>query len=379
MKVAFITRSTLFTVPGGDTIQITETAQHLTVAGIEVDIKLTCEKIIYNQYSLLHFFNITRPADILYHIHRAKKPFVVSTIFIDYSEYDQAYRSGLSGFIFKFFPVTTIEYLKAIAKWVLGKDKLISKSYLWKGQRNSIKEILLKASALLPNSLSEYNRLEKQFGQQASYFIIPNGINSSIFQPNQQIKKDPLLVICVARIEGIKNQLNLIKALNHTKYKLLIIGNAAPNQISYYNACKKIAAKNVVFIDNIPQRELLQYYQKASIHVLPSWFETTGLSSLEAAAMDCKIVITAKGDTKEYFEEDVFYCDPSSPESILNAIEEATIKPYTTNLREKIFSKYTWRQATIKTLNAYSQVINLYEPTHWNFRHTWNPQSLWRI
>jgi len=155
MKVAFITRSTLFTVPGGDTVQITETAQHLNTAGIEVDIKLANEKIIYNQYHLLHFFNITRPADILFHVHHAKKPFVVSTIFIDYSEYDQLHRTGLSGYIFKFFPVTTIEYLKAIAKWILGKDKLISKSFLWKGQKNSIREILLKASAVLPNSFSE--------------------------------------------------------------------------------------------------------------------------------------------------------------------------------------------------------------------------------
>ena len=37
----------------------------------------------------------------------------------------------------------------------------------------------------------------------------------------KKIGKDPLMVLCVARIEGIKNQLNLIKALNNTEYQLL--------------------------------------------------------------------------------------------------------------------------------------------------------------
>lgn len=372
MKVAFITRSTLYTIPGGDTIQITQTAKHLIAAGVEVDIKLTDEAVDYEHYNLLHFFNITRPADILCHVKKSKKPFVVSTIFIDYSEYDKQHRKGFSGFLFRFFSVDAIEYIKTVARWLSGKDKLMSKSLLWKGQRRCINEILTKASALLPNSISEYNRLAKRFGQQAQYLVIPNGINSQIFQFNPKVKKDPHLIVCAARIEGIKNQLNLIKALNNTKYRLLLIGAAAPNQKAYYDECKKIACPNIEFIENIPQTQLVEYYQRASIHALPSWFETTGLSSLEAAAMDCKIVITAKGDTKEYFKEDAFYCNPSSPESIYAAIEKASAYHYENKMRQNILIKYTWHQATIATLHAYEQVIKMYDSTHWNFRNPWH-------
>ncbi len=56
---------------------------------------------------------------------------------------------------------------------------------------------------------------------------------------------------------------------------------------------------------------------------MPSWFETTGLSSLEAAAMGCNIVITRKGDAYEYFGDYAYYCDPESPDSIFKAIEKA--------------------------------------------------------
>src|SRR3954462_8466461 len=89
IKVAMIVRSTLYTVQGGDTIQALQTARSLRKQGIRVDIKLTNDRIDYTRYHLMHFFNITRPADILYHIRKTEIPFVVSTILINYSEYDK--------------------------------------------------------------------------------------------------------------------------------------------------------------------------------------------------------------------------------------------------------------------------------------------------
>ena len=44
MKVAFITRSTLYAVPGGDTEQILQTARFLKELGVVVDLFLTTEK-----------------------------------------------------------------------------------------------------------------------------------------------------------------------------------------------------------------------------------------------------------------------------------------------------------------------------------------------
>ena len=88
MKIVFIVRSTLFTARGGDTIQVEETAANLRNLGVAVDIKKASEKINYNDYDLLHFFNIIRPADILLHINRSGKPFVVSTILVNYALYD---------------------------------------------------------------------------------------------------------------------------------------------------------------------------------------------------------------------------------------------------------------------------------------------------
>src|SRR4249920_235049 len=142
MKLLFIVRSTLFTARGGDTIQVEETARELRKTGVEVDIKRTNEKINYEGYDLLHFFNIIRPADILVHIQRSKKPFIVSTILVNYAVYDKQQRKGMSGKLFKLLSADSIEYVKTLSRCLMRRDSLVSTSYLWKGQRRSIKEIL---------------------------------------------------------------------------------------------------------------------------------------------------------------------------------------------------------------------------------------------
>lgn len=357
MRIAFIVRNTLFTVRGGDTIQVQETADGLRNAGVEVDIKLASEKIEYSMYDGLHFFNITRPADMLLHIQKSKKPFVVSTILINYALYDKYQRPGLTGKLLSFFPAQTVEYIKAVGRFITGRDKLVSIAYLWKGQRNSIRDILQKAKAVLVQATEEYEDLVLAYGISPGYFLVRNGINGSLFYKKDNLSRQSNLVLCVARIEGIKNQLHLIKALNNTEYKLVLIGNAAPGQQAYYRQCRTIAAANVSFIDHLPQQELAAYYASAKVHVLPSWFEVCGLSSLEAAAMGCNVVITDNGYARSYFKEAAFYCDPASPESILKAVSLAAASEADTGLQQSIPANYSWQQTAADTLAVYKKVL----------------------
>lgn len=358
MRIAFVTRSTLYSAPGGDTVQVLQTAKCMKELGIEADIRLTSEKINYKDYNLLHFININRPSDILFHIDRANIPFVLSPVLIDYSEYDKNHRDGLAGIFLRQFSSNMNEYAKTFGRWIAGKDVLQSKAYIWKGQLRSIREILKKAAILLPNSEAEYRKLAEAFEVEKAYEVVPNGVDPALFRPDEKIIKDEKMVLCAARVEGIKNQLNLIRALNNTDYTLLIVGSPAPNQKSYYNKCRKIAASNIVFSDHMPQQELVKYYQKAKVHALPSWFETCGLSSLEAAAMGCNVAITDKGYTKEYFADHAFYCDPGDPESIFKEVENAAKNTCRIGLQQNILNNYTWQKAARITSDAYKKIIS---------------------
>ena len=358
MKILFISRSTLFKDRGGDTIQVQNTAEYLRKIHVHVDIKLCNEEIDYSSYDLIHFFNIIRPADILRHIERSKKLYVVSPIYVDYSEYEKKARGGMLGILFRFISPDSIEYAKVIARFVLNQEKIISPFYILLGQRRSVKRIIRRCSMLLPNSNSEYNRLVKHYRTENAFKVIPNAIDPFLFNNSlHPLRREDDLIICAGRIEGRKNQLNLIKALSHTNFKLVIIGSASPNQVNYLEACKEAAGPNVSFVGSIAQTDLISYYQRAKVHVLPSWFETTGLSSLEAAVMGCQIVVTRKGDTYEYFENYAFYCEPDSVPSIFEAVKTASLQKYDESFRDKILSQYTWTQAAEKTKAAYLEIM----------------------
>ena len=187
-----------------------------------------------------------------------------------------------------------------------------------------------------------------------------NGIDTSAlnpYGPGVSGQHDPRCVVCMGRIERRKNQLNLIKALNNTSFQLKIIGNPSPNQRKYYDICRKTAAANVRFEKFIPHERLGAYYREAKVHVLPSWNETCGLTSLEAAYSGCNIVITDKGDTREYYGDQAFYCDPASPASIYDTIVKASSLPVSGALREKIKNDYNWEKAAVQTLSAYQEVL----------------------
>jgi glycosyltransferase involved in cell wall biosynthesis len=358
VNILFIARASLYKNRGGDTVQVTNTMRYLEKLGVRCTVKLSHETIDYSPYDLIHFFNIIRPADILYHAAKSRKPYVVSTIFVDYSEFDKKMRGGWSGMLFRLLPSGTIEYLKAMARAIFNREKIISREYLWRGHSNSVKKVIGAAALLLPNSLNEYRRLSACYGIEHAYRVVPNAVDTEIFDGHEAgAGRSTDLVLCVGRIEGLKNQLSLIRALNHTNYQLYLIGSAATNQQDYYRQCRKEAGSNIHFIENLPQEALADYYSRAKVHVLPSWFETTGLSSLEAAAMGCNIVITDKGDTREYFEDLAFYCDPASPESIAEAVKKAASSPVDPALKAKVQTQYNWNVTAEKTSEAYRLVL----------------------
>jgi glycosyltransferase involved in cell wall biosynthesis len=355
MKVAMIARPNLYEAPGGDTVQIKETAIHLKKLGVQADIVIN-NKVDFKNYDLLHFFNIIDPEDILGYIYQSNQPYVVSTIYVDYKENDSTNRTDIVGKLSKWLPRDTIEYFKTLGKYIFKNEKISTPYFFLKGHKASILYITERAQLILPNSENEYKRFSCDYKINKTYRVIPNGINTDIFK-KENIKSSRDIVLCVGRIESQKNQLNVIRALKNSNYKLVFIGSFSKNQEAYYKQCKAEANENTIFIDFIPQNELIAYYQRAKVHVLASWFETTGLSNLEAGSQGCNLVLSNKGDVKDYFEDLVTYCDPNDINSIKTAVDIAWNLNQNTILQTKIFNNFTWDQAANATLQAYKMIL----------------------
>ena len=352
MKVGFVNRSNADSVIGGDTIQMNETARSLKALGVEVA-RVASPKEVDESFDLLHFFNIIRPQHIIPYLHLPQKK-VVSTIYVDYSEYDQMNRGFLSSSLAKLLGKNGSEYLKALVRHMKRQERVQSRKYLWKGHAASIREVVRKVDHLLPNSESEWRRFQSDFRLMADYSVVPNAVDPNLFDTNEQERKG---VLCVAQIEGRKNQLNLVHALNDLGIEGMIIGKHAPNHASYFELCNKLAGAHIRFMKFMEQKELVANYQRAEVHALPSWFETTGLSSLEAAACGCIPVVSDKGDVREYFGEIAEFCDPSSPKSIADAIERARFRSDHDRVRNFVHERYTWNITAERTLSAYQSLI----------------------
>ncbi len=367
MRVLMQSRKTLFTVPGGDTIQIVENAEKLKELGIHVDISTELTPKLDN-YDIVHIFNIVRPQEVYLQALNAKKqgkPIVLTPIYVCWEEYEKFGSDWWRKILANIFPYHSIEYLKVLARAI--KNGEIHKGVLkllLKGYFTLMEKVVRMTDIFLPNSEMEMDKLKKDFRlHNPKYIIVPNGINHKIFDfSNVNVEKKiesniKDSILCVANINGLKNQLNLVKAMKNLPYKLFLIGDISPNHRNYYKKIINEKGDNVFYIGKISHRELPQYYKVAKVHVLPSWFETTGLVSLEAAVMRCNIVVTDKGFTKSYFGDYAFYCNPNDIDSIKDAIINAYESPFNEDFREYILSNFTLEISVKKIIEGYKKVL----------------------
>lgn len=117
------------------------------------------------------------------------------------------------------------------------------------------------------------------------------------------------------------------------------------------------AYDRVHILGQVSHEELAHYYKAAKVHALISWMDTPGLSSLEAGAMGCNLVITDKGDTRDYFGDDAFYYEPDSIDSIRDAIVRAYNAPVDPALSRLIREGYNWQKTAEKTLERYKHAL----------------------
>lgn len=365
MKVLFQSRKTLFSAPGGDTTQLLKTKEYLEKLNVKVDITLELEPDL-NGYDIVHVFNLMRPQDLYLQVRNAKrqgKKIALSTIYGPYEEYEKKARGGILQVVNQFISITQIEYLKVIARILLNGE--LSKGtwiYLLNGHKRLQRKIIRVVDVFLPNSESEMKRVACDFNlKEYNYKSIPNAVDINRFDyekvvidPENEKYRD--CVLCVSRIEGRKNQLNVVRAARGLPYKFVFIGKAGTNFVHYKEQCQK-EGMNCEFLGQIDHEKLPQFYKLCKVHVLASWMETPGLSSLEAGVMKSNIVVTKKGDTEDYFEDMAFYCEPDDVYSIREAIEKAFNAPFIEQIAEKIKKEYKWENTAIETLKGYESVF----------------------
>ncbi|WP_350289494.1 glycosyltransferase [uncultured Croceitalea sp.] len=368
MKVLFCARHNFYTAPGGAQVQILKTKAHLEELGVTCDITISPYNVNFNLYDIVHLTDLTWVYDNMVYLKELdKQKFdgkkVLSTIYWPFDDYAANGAPRLQRFIFKLFGVNGFEFFKALAKFIAKKESI----YL-EGVKNSYisnqRRIASEMDWLLPNAELEMVALNNRLNLDLNnYSVVYNAIDTHVFdeiKKENRIIKEQNLITFVARIDPRKNQLNFLKSMIDTDYKICFIGSAGPNSKKYFKKLKILGEKrgNVEFVSHIPQEEVFKYMMKAKVNVLTSWVETPGLVSLEAAYADCNIVVAEKGSVKEYFKEYAYYCCTDDLEDIRTQTIEALKSPFKADFKEVIRTNFSWGKTAEETLKAYKKILN---------------------
>jgi len=140
---------------------------------------------------------------------------------------------------------------------------------------------------------------------------------------------------------------------------VVLVGRHGRND-KYVVAVREAMKPSDVLIGEIGHVELRSICAAARVHALPSFYDTAGLASLEAAAMGCNIVTSDIGSQREYFSDMAEYCDPYDEATIALAVEKALRRPWPNqSLQEYVIRNFTWEVAARQTLDAYKQMLSL--------------------
>lgn len=181
-------------------------------------------------------------------------------------------------------------------------------------------------------------------------FILPAPIDTELFRPNDNMKRDEKLYLIVGSVmkhKGIDNIIEFIDKKNDCKF--VFIGNCK----KYIDVLNK--KPNITLIQNLDNYKLPEYYNIAKYYIhMPLWWEPSSRSTMEAILMGCELVINEKVGTMTYD----FIQEMKKPKNgiVKFTIEErekirSIVKEAPTRMWEKIEEVYKGNNPYVKAKN----------------------------
>jgi glycosyltransferase involved in cell wall biosynthesis len=229
------------------------------------------------------------------------------------------------------------------------------------GRFRAALQAIASADTIVVNSWAEWILLEHDFARYLADIRLPpvhvaySGVDDIYFSGSAErgrhlVGSEPF-VLCVGRPEPRKNQIGLVRAMRTVPRRLVLVGEVLPRNEWILEYCRSLLP-SLIHISDLEPSSLRDVYAAADAHVLPSFYETTGLATLEALAAGTSAVAGKGPCVHEYFGDSVVLVDPQSPRDIRSGILRALNLPIGGE-RAKA-AQFSWSRTARELIEAYT-------------------------
>jgi glycosyltransferase involved in cell wall biosynthesis len=224
--------------------------------------------------------------------------------------------------------------------------------------------------------------LAKNRGAKCPIEVVPNGVDWELFNTSYrptEIKavrdslglKDEYVILTTSRLvfkNGIDTLIEAIAKFKEKRpnVKCLIIGDGPEREKLKVKSKKLNVAGNVIFLGQIPQKDLPIYFRIADVFIRPSRSEGLGNSFLEAMAAGVPAVGTPVGGIVDFLKDgETGFVVPVNDSAKLaeklhyilksQSLREGVIQ----NAKSLIRETYTWDKIANIFRNIFDRLINL--------------------
>lgn len=186
-------------------------------------------------------------------------------------------------------------------------------------------------------------------------YTVYHGVNERYFPEDCQ-RTDEGYVLHVSLISKRKNPKAIVEMAERLDERFLIAGGGWDEHIP-----RERVGDNVEVLGYVPEDELIDLYQGASVFYFPTYHEGFGLPVLEAMAAKTAVVSSDVYSVPEVTGDTAILCQPDDVDTHLSHIERLMTddderRALATRAKERAES-FTWEKAARRTEKVYQDVL----------------------
>jgi glycosyltransferase involved in cell wall biosynthesis len=209
-----------------------------------------------------------------------------------------------------------------------------------------------RATVLLTNSFFSAESIYRAYGLRAQVCYL--GVDTERFRPLKMEREN--VVLSVGAVSPLKGYDFLVESLSRIspecRPRLVIIGNtAAAAETEHLQKLASRLGVDLAFEIDIPEEELVRWYNRARAFVYAPILEPFGLAPLEAMACGTPVVAVQEGGVRESVRDDeTGILVPRDPEAFARALDSLRARPdrrdrLAERARSEALRFWTWDRA----------------------------------